>query len=267
MIETIAQVIHERLVQGSEAALERFRAAVKPIYGSTGSGEPEHIGTALLLQLREGHFLLTAAHVIDWNDKTTLYLGEAGFEKLEGEAFISLAPKGDRNLDRADFALMPLDEEFVARLSAAKFVRESEISASVAETTGRTYVCLGYPNSKNKFNRHKGSVRPALGIYSSLGRPSSELPEVAIESAHVLVDFNSKYSRDDSGARIRSTALPGFSGGAIIDLGRISKDTLNSPFDPKLAALLIEGHRDQKVILGTRISVILASFRAGRGAT
>ena len=89
MIETIAQVVHDRLVRGSDAALERFRAAVKPIYGSTGSGEPEHIGTALLLQLPEGHFLLTAAHVIDWNAKTTLYLGEARFEKLEFEAFLA----------------------------------------------------------------------------------------------------------------------------------------------------------------------------------
>ena len=64
-IKTIDQVARERLNEASQAALQCFRDAVKPIYGVTERNDPDHIGSALLLELDEGHFLLTAAHVID----------------------------------------------------------------------------------------------------------------------------------------------------------------------------------------------------------
>ena len=221
MIKTIQQIVRERIAEGSDAALERFRSAVRPIYGSTQSGVPEHIGTALLLELSEGRCLLTAAHVIDWNQTTTLYIGGDALEKLEFEASVTQAPEGDRGKDQADFAIARLDAALLAKLSGAKFISKSEISRSVAKTEGRMYTCLGYPNSKNKPNIYKGTrVTPKIGIYTSLGRPASSLPRLATESDHILVDFDSKYSRDESGARVSSIALPGFSGGAIIDLGR-----------------------------------------------
>ncbi len=78
---------------------------------------------------------------------------------------------------------------------------------------------------------------------------------------HILVDDDAKLSRAESGARVNSIALPGFNGGAIIDLGRISAETLDADFDPKLAALLIEGHAQEKVILGTRLTTILDAIR------
>ena len=263
MIKTIPEIVRERIAEGSEAALERFRSAVRPIYGSTQSGVPEHIGTALLLDLPEGRCLLTAAHVIDWNETTTLYIGGDDLEKLEFEASVTQAPEGNRGKDHADFAIARLGETLLAKLSGAKFISETEISRSVAKTEGRMYTCLGYPNSKNKINTYRGTnVTPKLGIYTSLGRPASSLPKLATESDHILVDFDAKYSRDESGAKVSSIALPGFSGGAIIDLGQLSDPaSLDSEFDPKLAALLIEGHSAQKVILGTRITRILSALR------
>ena len=263
LIKSVAEIVRERLEEASEAALTRFREAVRPIYGVTERGDPDHIGTALLLDLPEGHFLLTAAHVIDWNAKTTLYLGADDFAQLEFEALVTVPPGGDRNQDHGDFAVARLDDALVAKLAGAKFITEPEISRSVADTAGRTYTCLGYPNSKNKVNRHKGTkVTPRLGIYTSLGRSADRLPKVAVDRDHILVDHDAKYSRDEStGARVNSIALPGFSGGAIIDVGRISAETLDSPLEAKLAALLIEGHAAEKVILGTRLTTILNAFR------
>ena len=268
MIKPVNEIVRERLREASEATLARFRDAVRSIYGVTQNGDPGHIGTALLLLLPEGHFLLTAAHVIDWNAKTTLFLGADDFEPLEFEALVTVPPGDDRSKDHADFVMARLDDALVSKLSGAKFITEAEVSRSVAKTDGRTYTCLGYPNSKNKATRHKGTkVRPTLGIYTSLGRPADLLPKVAVDSDHILVDHNAKYSRDELGAKVNSTALPGFSGGAIVDVGRISADTLNTPLDPKLAALLIEAHKTEKVILGTRLTTILNAFRQAGGST
>ena len=55
--------------------------------------------------------------------------------------------------------------------------------------------------------------------------------------------------------------MHGCSGGAIIDLGRISADALGGKLEPKLAALFIEGHAKKKVILGTRLTAILPAIR------
>ena len=49
------------LKESSEGGHQWFREAVKPIYGITDKGNPEHIGSALLLDLPERCFLLTAA--------------------------------------------------------------------------------------------------------------------------------------------------------------------------------------------------------------
>jgi len=260
-IQTVNEIVRARLGEASEAALTRFRDAVRPIYGVTDRGDPDHIGSAVLLDLPEGRFLLTAAHVIDWNASTTLYLGADSFAPLQFEALVTAAPSGDRDKDHADFAMARLDSDLVSSLSGAKFITEAEISRSVAPIEGQAYTCLGYPNSKNKVNPYKGTkVRPALGIYSSLGKPASLL-SIANDLNHILVDHDAKFSRDESGAQVNSIALPGFGGGAIIDVGRISAETLDAPLDPKLAALLIEGHTREKVILGTRLTTILEAVR------
>jgi hypothetical protein len=181
---------------------------------------------------------------------------------LQFEALATVAPDGDRSNDHTDFAIARLDDNILGKLSGAKFITETEISRSVARTEGRTYTCLGYPNSKNKLKPQKGpKITPNLLPYTSTGKPAAQLPKIARDEFHILVDYNAKYVRDEDGNRVSATDMHGCSGGAIIDLGRISPDSIGAPFEPKLAALFIEGHRREKVIVGTRLSAILAAVR------
>ncbi|MER8438315.1 serine protease [Mesorhizobium sp. M1312] len=261
-IKTINEITREYLDDAAKAALAKFRDAVRPIYGVTDKGAPDHIGTALLLELPEGHFLLTAAHVVDHNQGTSLYLGADKFALLQFEALVTTSPDGNRGSDHADFAIARLDADLLAKLSAAKFVTEADISRSGVSTEGRTYTCLGYPNSKNRVKPHKGpKVTPMLLPYTSTGKPAAQLPKIAKDEFHILVDYNAKYVRDEHGKKVSATDMHGCSGGAIVDLGKISPDALSAPFGPKLAALFIEGHAKEKVILGTRVSAILAAVR------
>lgn len=45
-IKTIEEITREYLDDAAKAALATFRDAVKPIYGATDRGVPDHIGTA-----------------------------------------------------------------------------------------------------------------------------------------------------------------------------------------------------------------------------
>jgi hypothetical protein len=261
-IQTLQEITRQHLTEASQAALAKFRDAVRPIYGVTDKGDPDHIGSAVLLHLAEGYFLLTAAHVLDANAYTKLYLGADDFQLLQGEVMKTKAPDEDRNKDFADFSIMRLDADLVAKLSRAKFITQEEINYSVASTEGRTYTILGYPNSKNKPNRHKGTkVKPVIGRYTGQGRAASQLPNIATEDDHILVDHDEKYSKDEAGVKVHSIVLKGFSGGAIIDLGRFSVEALSSTPSPKLAALVIEAHSKEKVILGIKITTVLSSIR------
>ncbi|CAH2407918.1 hypothetical protein [Mesorhizobium escarrei] len=142
-IKTIEEFVREHLDEAAKAAPAKFRDAVKPISGVTNKGAPDHIGTAMLLELPEGRFLLTAAHVIDANSETSLYLGADRFKLLQFEALVSAAPDGKRARDHADFAIAPVDPDLLESLSTSKFITEAEISQLLAPTTGRIYTCLG----------------------------------------------------------------------------------------------------------------------------
>jgi hypothetical protein len=262
-LQTVQQVAHERLMECSATALARFRDYVRPIYGATADGRPNHIGSAILLRLREGPFLLTAAHNLDWNKSTSLYVGVDTTESLTVDAFVCVPPGGQRNQDTIDFALARLPDRLASKIDPTVLLPESQMSRSVADPDGRFYTCLGYPNSKNRTPpRFQRLLTPKLGIYTSNGVSFDRLGGRTHADLHILVDFNFKYSRDEGGVRVNSIKPNGFSGGAVIDLGRLSDPaSLGEPCNPKMIALFIEAHREQKVILATRIMPILDAYR------
>jgi hypothetical protein len=88
---------------------------------------------------------------------------------------------------------------------------------------------------------------------------------VANEDDHILVDFHFRYSRNESGNKVNTLAFPGFSGGAIVDLGWLADpETLDKDCEPLLAALFIEAHKVERAILGTRLTKILVEIRRAK---
>ncbi|TWB45814.1 hypothetical protein [Nitrospirillum pindoramense] len=254
----------------SEAARAKFRDAIRPIYGINDKGDPDHIGSSILIFLDGKHYLLTAAHVIDHNQRTSLYLGADGFTELEFEVLMTSKPEDDRTKDHNDFAIAELNHTYVSKLSTAKFITENEINFSDDASESRLYACIGFPNSKNKISRHKTtSIIPKIGLYSGIGKPTSILHNIANVDDHILVGHNSKRSRDgESGKIVNSIGLSGFSGGAIIDIGPKTAAASSSDvtFGPKLTALLIEKHDAEGVILGTRLTTICRTMQPAQQA-
>ena len=128
-IKTLQEITRERIVAflGSRTpAFPRCRWA--RIYGVTEiSADPDHIGSALLLELADDRFLLSAAHVIDWNNSTNFYLGADSFALLRFEALASAAPGGDRNKDHADFAIARIGAELSSKLTGGRARHGDEI--------------------------------------------------------------------------------------------------------------------------------------------
>lgn len=266
-ILTVNEVIRERMIACSDKALAQFKSAICPIYGSTPNGEPEQLGSCLLLEIAGKPCLMTAAHLIDSNSNTNLYVGGKALTLIETEFSVSPAPGGNRNNDRYDFAIAELTSAFVAELGSVRFIRDDEISSSVTPTTGHLYCCLGYPNSQNRrIDTTTKKITPRRGRYVSNTADRSELlKKLKISGKHHLIIDHRKYSKDDGGNRVSSYALSGFSGGAVIDLGKLSTPKVATgiiPCEPRLAGLFIEYYKDHQAIVATRIDTILKAYLA-----
>lgn len=247
----------------AERAQARFREAVVPIYGSKENGRPIHLGSAILLDINGTKVLLTAAHVVDENAFTTLYVGSGPkLEPLEGEFSITEAPSG-RDRDHYDFAFHAIPEDLATKLHG-RFVGLSEIAPTGRPERGRYYTALGYPNSKNrKYNPVKKSVRARLFPYSSIHEMDSKIASrLPGDGAHHIFMTYDKRSRDEDGRVVNSTAPKGMSGGAVIDAGcPADRDVFvnNVMPAPLLAGVVIELKKN-KVLLAVRMEVILPAL-------
>ena len=262
-ILSLRKVVRERMKEGANAAEEAI-SCIRPIYGADEAARPMHIGTALLLELAEGPHIMTAAHVIDWADTTTLYLGLRTHVEVPSTFLTTVAPGGERNADVVDVAIAPFPMDQLGTLDGAAFYPEHRIGNWTGPSVGRSYVCIGYPNSQNRTppRSQPNILRPRSRTYTSGGVDASVLPGRANHVAHLLVGFDFKHSRDMDGRRTSSGNPAGMSGGAMFDLGRLGDPaTLASPVEARLSGMFIEAHRGAGVIMATRIAPALAWFR------
>lgn len=262
-IVSLAEAARERINQGAEAASD-LDWCIRPVYGADEAARPVHIGTALLLDLAEGPHILTAAHVVDWAEQTTLYLGLHTAVELPETFLVTNAPGGDREADVVDVAIAPFPPEHLGSLDDAGFLPESRIGDWRGSSVGRSYTCIGFPNSQNRTppRSRPNVMRPQRRVYTANGVDISRLPERANDTAHILIGFDFKYSRMSDGRRTSSGNPQGMSGGGVFDLGRLGDPaTLTQPIEPKLAGIFIEAHRPESVMMATRIAPVLRWFR------
>jgi hypothetical protein len=85
------EIFGERVDECVNAAKDKFETAVRPIYGSNDLARPEHIGSSTLLRINYVPHLLTAAHVVDWNKHTSIYVaGENNLVEIEANFFSTM---------------------------------------------------------------------------------------------------------------------------------------------------------------------------------
>jgi hypothetical protein len=163
--------LRARMNDLAERAAARFLKAVRPIFAATRKGEPDHIGSSILLDIRGVKVLLTAAHIVDQNEAmdSTLYVGGEGRPvKIEAEFFLTAKPAGGRNNDQYDFAAAQLPAKMLDELGDG-FVSEGDITTQVQP--GHLYTALGFPNSQNKNLDRKTSKMVVQAVrYSSTSR-------------------------------------------------------------------------------------------------
>ncbi|TPG16434.1 hypothetical protein EAH87_14480 [Sphingomonas koreensis] len=197
------------------AATSAFRTSVRPIFGATVRNTAEQIGSCVLLEVDGHRFVVTAAHVIDKNVRTTLYIGGSDVLVPMMAAFgATTAPRGNRDLDHYDFAFAPLDADTITALGAVHFLTAAEILPSVS-TQRRLFTALGYPNSQNKrVNVAAKTVPCKLYPYSSVHRLDRKLAtKLKLTGQHHLFIDHRDHAADENGQKSLAISPKGMSGG------------------------------------------------------
>lgn len=262
-IKDIKDINRERINELAENAATVFGGSILPIYGSTRGGYPEHIGSCIALSLDGRPHLLTAAHVLDWNEETSLYVGHENLHLLTMEFRATAKQNGNRLEDRLDFALGELSESDIKKLGGVNLLTEDQIDLGARCTAGQTYSSIGYPNSKNKKIDHAHKhVEAKRFLHTGIAKFDDDSARATGTSLtdHILISQNSKYSKDDSGRQVSSVALHGMSGGAVINIGNLADPEVlagcKKPV-PLLAGLFIEYHKKPGIIVATKLNTIL----------
>lgn len=269
MIKPVLELVRNKIDELNDAGAEQFYDSVPPIYGTDGSNPPHHIGTGILLSIQQKKYLLTAAHVMDHREVTTLRVGVNGkLLEIEGQLSSTTKPGGNRDKDHYDFAWLELSQRFLEEAGELTFITEESISPKNVGTKSRVFLALGYPTSKNKkVDRNNMTVTPMRLKYASTIKDKPKLcAKLGISGTdHLFLDFSSKYSKLSDGERVSSISPKGVSGGALVDMGKISLCTLQTKgahANGRLAGLLIENHAEHQAMCALKISFIMDQIKS-----
>jgi hypothetical protein len=263
-IKSVQEAERDRINECIDVVCNRFESAVRPVYGSNDRKLATHIGSATLLKLGGTPLIGMAAHVVDENKHTALYVGgETHLIPIEASFEITSLPPGGRNEDRYDFAVAKLSPATFSELGNVGYIADDDLLLHDALTRGHLYVLLGYPNSKNKKIDHANKVaRSELWKYGSHAGPHKALEAKLKVSGktHLFIGFDRQHSRAADGRVVNSIGPRGISGGAVFDAGNVADpDNLrpDAHIRGRLAAIVIEYHPQYGRIVATRIGVVL----------
>lgn len=268
IVKSMGEFVRERMNECTNAGAQQFISSIRPIYGSSENGNPIHIGTCLLMEIENHKYLLTAAHVIDENEYSSLYVGgKSEVILIEGDFHCTMRPEDGRDNDHYDFAWLQLSDQLIEKIGNACFAQETQLSYYNGQPEGRLYLALGYPNTKNKkINTPKKSIKPYYMKHASTVNQNEVLRRKLGVSGkdHLFLEYNSKHSKDEEGKIVNSIVPRGISGGALIDMGNIANPDSyipNAPCSGQIAGMLIENHKDCKAMSAVKIGVIVEQIK------
>jgi hypothetical protein len=238
---------------------ERLQESVLPLFIHRG-GQPDRIGSCVLVRSDSDFFAFTAAHVLLDAGSVTLFAPSEG----RGGKLLPLPPcnahlKSSGRDDALDVGVLAFPALHLGSFQRRVFLAGTEIEQDDRlddQSVKSFYFVLGYSASRTqvkvshaKRRIHQQSFHFATGPVDA----AEYLQEKISQADHILLDFDHNEIMV-GGRRENPPKLQGVSGGGIF---QISRDTYRDP----LIAIATQNRRRSRLIMGTRIKHVLAVAR------
>lgn len=230
---------------------EQVARAVCPLYDLDDRKRPL-VGSALLLRTRSRVFLITAAHVLNHNRQTNLYLaGGNDFVQLKGESYRS---------EIYDFAFIPLSETIANELVRVKSLTEEDLDVDEIPDHHTLYAFVGYPVTKN---RPLNGLRLQLSSSVFVVMPAEAQAYNDVE-ASPLTHFVGTFDRrrlvePNVKGTVTGPDPHGLSGGGVWRMGRVNQ-LVSGATSEKLIGVGVRYCKPKKLLIGIRISLVISAL-------
>jgi hypothetical protein len=239
----------------------RVIRAILPVF-THESDRPERVGTCILVELQGHAFILTAAHVVHHVQSTTRRFTVAiGGELIavHRDRFVT------RQHDAADIGLIPLRPEVVKVFldMGGAFLDEASIDETeqgdgtdFLNSLTWAYFAVGFPASRSQSRIQHTERKIHVKTYSvrlTLA-PTNTFPAGLSKEQHLLLDYDPREILLE-GRSVNPPMVQGMSGGGIFRFRRRQPETT------KLVGVLIERHKNARVLAGTRAGLAMSLAR------
>jgi hypothetical protein len=247
----------EELRRRAEHVRTQFKHSVRGIYRRHRTGQPELIGSSVVLEIGKQPCLATAAHVLHSADGGSLWMGGSSRLIQLRTPFDSTSPEDTK--DDVDVAVAPLSGPELDELVGVPIIGRSDQLREPAADPDDFFLVMGYRASQNKPEQPGTKVLKKRTQRTFMGN-GTEVPKATDRSHNGAHNFGIEYTKFGyraDGAKVKSTPPEGVSGGAIFHLGNvqcIQQLGAAASQGPKLVGLLIECRG--AVLIGTSLSMV-----------
>jgi hypothetical protein len=239
---------------------DRLQESVVPLF-IYRDGQPDRIGSCVLVRLDSEFYAFTAAHVIREAGSATLFAPSEGRGgKLQPLPPCTAHLESSGGANDLDVGVLALAARRLGAFQHHAFLGDAEIDQEDQpddqDDLRSFYFVLGYSASRTQMKVSKAERRIHQQSFRFSTQPvdaAEYLQERMSKSDHILLDFDHKEIRVE-GRRTSPPKLQGVSGGGIF---QISRKAMRGP----LVAIATENRRRSRLILGTRIKHFLAIVR------
>jgi hypothetical protein len=239
---------------------ERLQESVVPLF-IYRDGQPDRIGSCVLVRLDSEFYAFTAAHAIRDAGSATLFAPSGG----RGGKLQPLPPctshlESSGGANDLDVGVLALAARRLGAFQHHVFLSDADIDQhdlpDDQDDLRSFYFVLGYSASRTQVKVSKAERRIHQQSFRFSTQPvdaAEYLQERMSKSDHILLDFDHKEIRVE-GRLASPPKLQGVSGGGIF---QISRKAMRGP----LVAIATENRRRSRLILGTRIKHFLTIVR------
>lgn len=236
-------------------ALHKLMPIVRAVMGSPGDGVAEFIGSAFLLKNDNKYFLITAAHVLDYqNDKYQLFVDspDEGLVRIEGEAIVSRSNEKRRLDDKLDTAIISLTSNAAIKFSGTHCLTLDNFDINYNIIYNKGYIVVGFPVSKNKGNIITANKEAMPYGFHALEAQQDKYIGFGIDKFdNILLDFDSKNVFSENGEQRHAVGLRGLSGAPVWGITESG--------ECKVVSLLI-GHHQCKTVVTSKVGGIISKI-------
>jgi hypothetical protein len=234
--------------------VEDLSAFSIPLYQQDYNGRPSLHGTGFFVTVGQDDFLVSAAHVFDRATNRLFFYSSPDTPRyLSGHRIRSGSP-GSRDRKSIDIGVLKLTGDPMPPYPAVrKFAMDvSNLKPSYQPRSGKDYVMIGFPATKNCFNAVEQTVPADPYAYRTQSVPEEEYRVHGVSAdTHVVLFLDLKKGFDQSGKLQHFPKPRGMSGSPIVVLARGD----DSRVFPVVVAVLTDHRR--KAAMGTDVGSVL----------